>query len=407
MAGWRGWRIRRGHARALDQALAAAVVVKGQTAEQLYASQPYLRAAVDLYAHAVAQLPVHVYRRSDDDGRHRVRDHPVAAAIDYELVLRWVADWCLYDAGYLIAADDGDGGLTLRSCPVSWISSTEGTPWAVTQYEVTPTNSASTHSDAVTVPAANMVAVTAYQPGDPRFGVSRVETLRDILAEQISAATFRRQLWENGGRIGAYLTRPKDAPVWSNGGRRRFMEGWRNAYAGDGSKVGGVPVLEDGMELKRIGFSAKEEDYVEGSKLARQTIAAVYRLNPIALGDLDNANYSNSKEFRQAFVRDSLGPLLSQMQGALNRTLAPWLGDGEYIEFAVEAKLSGSFEEQAAILATSVGGPWLTRNEARARQNLPAIEGGNELIVPLNLGTPADEDPEHVEQTEIELADAA
>jgi hypothetical protein len=32
-----------------------------------------------------------------------------------------------------------------------------------------------------------------------------------------------------------------------------------------------------------------------------------------------------------------------------------------------------------------VGAPWLTRNEARARQNLPHIDGADELIVPLNV----------------------
>ena len=388
-AGWKGWRVRRGLARSLDHAMAASLVVKGMTPEELYESQPYLRAAVDLYARNVAQLPVHVYRRTADDGRHRVRDHPVTRAIGYELMLRFVADWALYDQAYMLAAYDANGdGLTLNSCPVSWITSTEGTPWQVGRYEVTPANSSTHGADPIVVPAEYMVAVTGYQPGDPRFGVSRVDTLKNVLAEQISAETFRRQLWDNGGRVGSYLTRPKDAPKWSNEGRKRFKTGWAAAYTGNGKKVGGVPVLEDGMELKRIGFSAKDEDYVEASKLARQTIAAVYQLNPIALGDLDNANYSNSKEFRQAFVRDSLGPLLAQMQAAMNQTLAPWLGEGEYIEFNVEAKLSGSFEEQAAVLASSVGGPYMTRNEARSRQNLPAIDGGNELIVPLNLGTP-------------------
>ena len=47
--------------------------------------------------------------------------------------------------------------------------------------------------------------------------------------------------------------------------------------------------------------------------------------------------------------------------------------------------MKGSFEEQATSLQTAVGGPWLTRNEARARQNLPQIEGGDELITPLNV----------------------
>ena len=39
------------------------------------------------------------------------------------------------------------------------------------------------------------------------------------------------------------------------------------------------------------------------------------------------------------------------------------------------------------MVATSTGAPWLTRNEARARANLPAIDGADELVVPLNVLT--------------------
>ena len=45
------------------------------------------------------------------------------------------------------------------------------------------------------------------------------------------------------------------------------------------------------------------------------------------------------------------------------------------------------------ILQQSVGGPYLTRNEARARLNMTAIDGGDELIVPLNVTANGDQNP--------------
>jgi hypothetical protein len=56
-----------------------------------------------------------------------------------------------------------------------------------------------------------------------------------------------------------------------------------------------------------------------------------------------------------------------------------------YLDLA--EKIKGSFEERAGILQSSVGGPWLTRNEARRDNNLPPVPGGDELIVPLNVST--------------------
>src|SRR5690606_36024496 len=54
-------------------------------------------------------------------------------------------------------------------------------------------------------------------------------------------------------------------------------------------------------------------------------------------------------------------------------------------EFNIEEKLQGNFEEQAAALQTAVGGPWMTRAEARSLRNLPTIDGADELIVPMNV----------------------
>ena len=36
-------------------------------------------------------------------------------------------------------------------------------------------------------------------------------------------------------------------------------------------------------------------------------------------------------------------------------------------------------------MQSATGGPWMTRNEARAMQNRPPLEGGDDLIVPLNV----------------------
>jgi hypothetical protein len=76
------------------------------------------------------------------------------------------------------------------------------------------------------------------------------------------------------------------------------------------------------------------------------------------------------------------------------------------VEFDLTEKLKGSFEERAGILQASVGGPWLTRNEARADNNLPPIEGGDELIVPLNVvaGGQASPQDTHMGQVSAEPA---
>lgn len=375
----------------------------GQTPEQLYEEQPYLRTVVSFLARNVAQLALHGYQHDGDGGRSRVREGVVADLLrlpndqdtGFELIEKMVADLALYDHAYLLVTANAERacGWEIRTLRPSWVVGvTEKTAYTVGGYTVAfPKNQGRT----VHVPAENVIAFHGWNPTDEQSGITPVAALKGILLEQIQAQTYREQLWERGGRVGSYLTRPATAPKWSNEGRNRFRRMWGSAWSGpSGSKAGGTPLLEDGMELKRVGFSAKDEDYVEGSKLALTTVASVYHVNPTMLGLLDNANYSNVKEFRKMLYGDTLGPILAKIEARLNAFLLPMIGadSGEYVEFNIREKLEGSFEEQADQLYKATGGPYMTRNEARAKMNMPAIEGGDVMIVPLNLGV-ADGEP--------------
>jgi hypothetical protein len=236
-----------------------------------------------------------------------------------------------------------------------------------------------------------MIHFHGWDPEYPHLGVTPVQTLKHILYEQIAAVVYRQQRWEKGGRVGHVITRPAAAPAWSLDAEERFRREWRNSYSGNYAAEGGsTPILQDGMTLTKVGFSAVEDEFVEASKLALTTVAAVYHVNPTMLGLLDNANYSNVREFRRMLYGDTLGPWLSMIEDRVNNFVVPKVQGRDqqlYVEFNIAEKLQGSFEEQATVASMAVGGPYMTRNEYRLRQNLPPIDGADELIVPMNVVT--------------------
>src|SRR5699024_11892999 len=65
------------------------------------------------------------------------------------------------------------------------------------------------------------------------------------------------------------------------------------AFTGDNAKAGGVPILEDGMELKRNAFTSADEQWAESVKISLETVAQVYQVNPTMVGVLEGTNYSN------------------------------------------------------------------------------------------------------------------
>lgn len=368
-----------------------ALNLDGMSAAQMWRTQPHLRTVVSFRARNVAQLGLHVFRRVSDTDRRRDHDSPLARALRrpdvamtaYDLIFSVVGDLDLYDRAYwMIGADRQDARPMLRRLPPGWVQPVFADPFTVKEYRV------HRGQQVVTVPADQVLAFTGYAPASPIGASPTVEALKDTLREQIEAAVYRGQVWKRGGRVSAVLERPAGAPQWSDTAREQFREDWYAKYTGKGARAGGTPILEDGMTLRRIDFNSQEQQYVEGAKLALSTVAAAYHVNPTMIGLLDNANYSNVREFRRMLYGDTLGPLLAQIESRLNTFLIPMLGmdpDQLYAEFNLQEKLQGSFEEQAAVMQTMVGAPIMTRNEARGRFNLSQVDGGDALVTPLNV----------------------
>lgn len=373
--------------------------ILGMGPSELWRTQPYLRTVVSFVARNIAQLGLHTFRRESDTDRQRLNDHALARLLRrpnpgttcYELLYQLVSDLMLYDRAYWYIGQDSStlSGYTLTRLPPPWvIGSAGGDLFSADVFQVQPT--VSHRSPAIVdIPAKDVLYFHGWHPDRPTLGCSPVEALKQILAEQIHAATYRDQVWRRGGRASSVLRRPPEAPDWSPEAKARFRKEWAQQWSGDaGTRAGGTPILEDGMTIERLGFSAHEDEFIEAAKLAINIVASVYHVNPTMIGILDNANYSNVREFRRMLYGDTLGPVLAQIEDRLNTFLVPRLPDPDnvYVEFNIGEKLQGSFEEQAAALQTSVGRPWMTADEARAKLNMPSLGGDAErLVTPLNV----------------------
>lgn len=386
---------------------AGVVSVADHGIADLYRTQPNLRAVVDYLAKNAAQVPWKVYERASDNDRVRVTDSPAALLLKrpnadmtgYEWRLRVFTDLYLYDRHLTVVAPDAnsESGWAMRPIPCEWVDGYRGTsPWAPEAVIVR-----NPRGNAVEVPAERLLIFHGYDPQDLMRQSSPVEALADVLHEQIESNGFRRQMWTNGGRFNAYVRRPADVEPWTDEQFERFRQTWDESWAGRNATRGGkMPILEDGMEIRTVPFSAHDAEWSTAKKLGREDVAGVYHVNPALIWPGDGQTYASAKENARALYNDTLAPVLMQVTERVNAMLLDAIGEprGHYVEFDLSVKLQGSFEERAAVIQSAVGGPWMTRDEARAMFNLPHIDGAEELIVPLNvieggLASPRDTDP--------------
>ena len=356
---------------------------------ELYASQPHLQTVVAFRARNVAQLPLHLYEIRDDQHK-RVHDplaslwtRPNSWQTGFELIRDTVTTLDLYGEAFwsVLPSADTPAGWAIQQVPAEWVTPDGGTLARPARWKV------AANGREVLVPAQNMVRFTSAAPNV--FGpVSPVAALREILAEQIAAWVFRGNSWSRGAAVSAYVYRPKDAPDWTtNGGYERFTESWHEFQNG-GARAGEAPVLEDGMELRRVGYSAREDEWAETAALSLRTVCSVYHVPPAMVGAEGTASYASAREFRSMLYTETLGPIIRELEQRINQFVLPVVAPNRpdlAVKFNIDAKLAGSFEEQASVLSTATGAPWMTVNEARALRNLPPLEDGDSLVVPLNV----------------------
>ncbi|MEL3944868.1 phage portal protein [Streptomyces sp. LNU-CPARS28] len=364
----------------------------------IWRTQPQVRTVVGFLARNIAQLGIHTFRRLSDTDRERLTDHPLARLLadplprvtTYRLIERLVADVATYDNAYQIKLKL-DGQLRLLPVPPTLIRPYGGNWIAPSHYET---------AGGRDFGVDEVVHIHGYQPESLAVGCSPMEALRDLLLEEREATKHRAAMWKSGARMTGVITRPADAD-WNPEERRRFRAMWQTFAQGGGAE-GSTPVLEDGMQYNSVSFSPEQAQYIEARKLTREEVAAAFFIPPPLVGILDHATFSNIKEQHTHLYQDTLGPWLTMLQQEIAAQILPDLpGDnaGVYCEFNIAEKMRGDFESQAAAASTATGGPWMTRNEQRARFNLPAIEGGDELITPMNvtaggLASPRDTAPE-------------
>lgn len=359
-----------------------------QAYSMIWRKHQSVRTVVSFLGRNIASIGLHLYERLSDTDRRRITDGPLADLLSspfpgttlYRFLDSLVQDLAIYDHAFLLKISRPDGRPALLRLPpeqVSLIGSSgivvEGFRWA---------GSGGSRDFA----ADQVCYFHGYSPVSNSVGASSIESLRRVLAEEWEAGVMREQILRNGARINGYLERPADAPAWSSEAKSKFARQWRAQYAGGGPEAGGTPILEDGMKFVANSQTARDLQYVEARQLTREEVAAAFFIPPPMVGVMDGATFSNITEQHKMLYQDTLGPWLTQLSQELNAQLVSEIGEpGQYLEFNIRQKLQGSFEEQASSMSSAAGGPWMTRNEVRALNNLPWLPGGDELIVPLNV----------------------
>lgn len=368
--------------------------------ENIYKSQANVRTVVDYLARQFGSLTPRLLEHvSDDETRHasshgldQLMRHPHPRWSRARFTRAIGGDLLIFDNWIAVKTriPGARAPVALTRIPPQFIEP-EGGDWLTADiYRLMGTSK--------TFPRDDVVHIAGYNPEDPRWGLSPIESLRRVLSEDLAAGEARENYWDRATQMGnGWISRPAEAPDWGKpgqnnapSGRDRFLDTWKDLYTAGGPEAGGTPILEEGMLFHPETFDAAAAQYLEARKLTGIECSRAWHCHPSLLG-FEPTSGDAQDAVRRSLLADTLAPFDDYVAQELTLQLLPDFEndraalDRYFLDFDLESKLRGDFLAEAEATSRSVGAPWMTRNEARRRRGMPNVPGGDDLITPLNV----------------------
>lgn len=336
-------------------------------------------------------LPLHVYKRNADGSKEKAKDHPVqkllagqanswTPATDFREQLG--RDALLWGNGYayILRGSNGVPEELFRLEPASVEVSTNELGEPFYKVKEGATERILSRSDVLHLKAPSM---------DGLKGESLIDQAREAISLGLVMEQSAARLFKNGGRPSGVLKFPVKL---GDDTAERIGKSWRESQAGANS--GGTAVLEEGGEFQQLSFTSVDSQFLEMRQFAVTEIARVFRVPPVFLMDYGRATWSNNESQGSQLVTYTLARWFRALQGEIHVKLFSEEERSEFfVEYLVDDLLRADTAARMEAYAKAISARVLNPNEARAMENRPPFDGGDEFINP-NTMTAAQAAPE-------------
>lgn len=333
-------------------------------------------ACVKLISETVSTLPLALYKRQANGGREVASAHPLyevihtspsarMSAVNYWQAIS--ASLLLWGNAYTEVIRSGSRVVALEFLKPHQIRLAWDGFGQMEYYYIKD-------SKPRQIPAADMFHIKSFSM-DGEIGMSAIQYGSNSIGRaqgvnQASDETFRDATRANGIVTVDQLLKKEQ--------RDQIRE-----HVARVSKEGGVYVLEKGSSFSSLQFNPVDADLIASQNMSVETICRLFRVPPVMIGHGDKASsWPTSTEAQGAlFVRYVLRAILTGIEQEITRSLlTPGERSTYFAKYAIEGLLRGSSAERSAFYVSMANAGIMTRNEIRALEDLPAVEGNADKL---------------------------
>lgn len=343
-------------------------------------------ACVRLIAGTISTLPLRIYKENPDGSRQIQQKHPASRLIgkfpnaDMTAAQFWealVAAVLLWGDGFAEVVRIGNRPIELHFLLPNRVSRRRLITGEI-EYMYTDFNGKQRK-----IPEASIMRI----PGLSMDGVNGVSVIAygaNVFGAAQAATEQSGKLFENGLRPGGVLKIDKFlTPKQRDDARANLVDNFSGSANG-----GKTLLLEGGMEFAPLSLQPGDAQLLETRKFDVEEICRWFAVPPFMVGHSEkNTSWGTGIEQQMlGFLTFALRPWLVRITQAVDRRLlTPGEQETLFADFDVDELLRPDSAGRSTFYGAMTQNGIITRNEARRRERLPAMDGGDQLTVQSNL----------------------
>lgn len=220
--------------------------------------------------------------------------------------------------------------------------------------------------------------------GDALSGSSTLSICRSVFDDALATESAAGSMFQNGVNPSGILSTKPEVRLTPEQ-REEMEQHLAKKYMGS-VRQGRPMLLDNGLTWTQLTINPQDAQMLESRKFSGEQICRIFGVPPAMVGFGDKAsNWGTGKEVDVlGFQKFTLRKRLKRIEQALLKQLVPLperRSQGITIEFNFEGLLRGDTASRYESYEKAIRMGIATRNECRALENLPPIEGGDVVTV--------------------------
>jgi HK97 family phage portal protein len=217
---------------------------------------------------------------------------------------------------------------------------------------------------------------------DMILGLSPIEAQSEPIGAALAAQRYASRVFANDARPGGgFISIPgkfRDAEA-----RRKFREEYQASQTGANAHK--TPVFEGGMTYTAIGMKNTDAQLIEARKYSDTDLCRIYGVPPHKVGVMDRATYSNMEQQNVEFFEEIHAWATNFEQAFESQLFTETEADALYVQFELKGVMRADSQARSQFYGAAIKDGWMTRNEAREREDMEALPGLDKPLEPLNM----------------------